>query len=76
MFFATLRQRAGTKALDVDIPEGMDVRGLKEQLSRDFPDLRESMTTVVIAINREFAFEEAIIPAGGEVALFPPVSGG
>ena len=32
--------------------------------------------TVVVAINREFAFDDALIPAGGEVALFPPVSGG
>jgi molybdopterin converting factor small subunit len=38
--------------------------------------LTESLKTVVVAINREFAFDDALIPAGGEVALFPPVSGG
>ena len=76
LFFATLRQRAGMKSLELDIPENMDVQGLRDQLSRDYPALTESLRTVVVAINREFAFDDALIPAGGEVALFPPVSGG
>jgi len=76
LFFATLRQRAGMKALELEIPDDMDVQGLRDQLSRDYPALVESLKTVVVAINREFAFDDAIIPSGGEVALFPPVSGG
>jgi molybdopterin converting factor small subunit len=31
---------------------------------------------VLISVNQEYAFDEAIIPADAEVALFPPVSGG
>jgi molybdopterin converting factor subunit 1 len=76
LFFATLRQRAGMKFLDLEVPEAMDVQGLRQQLGRDYPALRESLKTVVVSINREFAFDEAVIPANGEVALFPPVSGG
>jgi molybdopterin converting factor subunit 1 len=76
LFFATLRQRAGMKSIELDIPEDMDVGGLKEHISQAYPALQESMRTVLIAINREYAFEDAVIPAGGEVALFPPVSGG
>ena len=76
LFFATLRQRAGMKALELEIPDGMSVQALRDQLSRDYPNLRESLKTVVVSINREFAFDDAIIPAEGEVALFPPVSGG
>jgi molybdopterin converting factor subunit 1 len=76
MFFATLRQRAGRKAMELDIPEDMDVSGLREQLSQDHPELRESLKTVVVAINREFAPDDAVIPANAEVAMFPPVSGG
>jgi molybdopterin converting factor small subunit len=34
------------------------------------------MDTVVVSINREFAFDESLVPAGSEVAMFPPVSGG
>ena len=76
LFFATLRQRAGMKSLELDVPDDMDVRGLRDQLGRDYPALSESLKTVVVAINREFAFDEAVIPPKGEVALFPPVSGG
>jgi molybdopterin converting factor subunit 1 len=76
LFFATIRQAAGTKALELEIPETMDVQQLREQLSRDYPNLREPLKTVVVAINREFAFDEAVIPPNSEVAFFPPVSGG
>ena len=30
----------------------------------------------LITINREYAFDEAVIPPGAELAMFPPVSGG
>jgi molybdopterin converting factor small subunit len=30
----------------------------------------------VISINREFAFDESVVPKSAEVAMFPPVSGG
>ncbi len=76
LFFATLRQRAGMKMLELEVPEDMSVLGLRDQLSRDYPELRESLKTVVVSVNREFAFDDAVIPANGEVALFPPVSGG
>ena len=76
LLFATLRQRAGAKAIEIELPDQANVHALKEQVGREFPALRESMETVVTAINREFAFEDALIPANGEIALFPPVSGG
>jgi molybdopterin converting factor subunit 1 len=76
LLFATLRQRAGAKSVELEVPDGTDVRGLKEHLASEYPSLKEAMSTVVVAINREYAPEEAIIPANGEVALFPPVSGG
>ncbi|MBI4759923.1 MAG: molybdopterin converting factor subunit 1 [Chloroflexota bacterium] len=76
LFFATLRERAGTKALELEIPPDMTVRGLKEKLAAEYPSLRESMKSVLITINREYAFDEAVIPANAEMALFPPVSGG
>jgi molybdopterin converting factor subunit 1 len=76
LFFATLRQLMGLKSIEIEIPAGTDVETLKERLVIDYPVLTEAMKTVVIAVNREFAPDEAVIPAGGEIALFPPVSGG
>jgi molybdopterin synthase catalytic subunit len=76
LFFATLRDRAGTKSLEIEIPESTTVQELKDQIARDYPNLKQSMELVVISINREFAFDESIVPTNAEVAMFPPVSGG
>lgn len=76
LFFATLRERAGTKSLVLEVPQGMTVRALKDQLAQDFPNLKDSMSSVLVTIEREYAFDEAVLPLGAEIAFFPPVSGG
>ena len=76
LFFATIRDRAGTKSMELDIPAEMTILQLKEKLAVDYPNLKESLKSVLITINREYAFDEAIVPLNAEIALFPPVSGG
>ncbi len=76
LFFATLRDRAGTRSMELEIPSELTIQGLKDLLSSEYPNLKESMSSVLITINREYAFDEAIIPPNAELAMFPPVSGG
>ncbi|MBI5824412.1 MAG: MoaD/ThiS family protein [Chloroflexi bacterium] len=76
LFFATIRDRAGTKSMEMDISTDMTIHGLKEKLSADYPALKDSMKSVLITINREYAFDEAVVPANAEIGMFPPVSGG
>ena len=76
LFFATIRERAGRKSLELDIPVDMTIQGLKDKLADDLPNLKESLKSVLITINREYAFDEAIVPANAEIGMFPPVSGG
>ena len=76
LFFATLRERAGAKTVEVEIPANATVRRLKDQVAHDFPDLHQSLETALVSINHEFAFDDALIPINAEIALFPPVSGG
>jgi molybdopterin converting factor subunit 1 len=76
LFFATLRDRAGTKTMELEIPADLTVQGLKDKISNEFPNLKESMSSVLITINREYAFDDAVIPQNAELAMFPPVSGG
>jgi molybdopterin converting factor subunit 1 len=76
LFFATLRDRAGTKLMELDIPDDLTIQGLKDKLSVDYPNLAQSMSSVLVTINREYAFDEAIVAPNAEIALFPPVSGG
>ena len=76
LFFATLRDRAGTKSMELDVPSDLTVQGLKHKISDEYPTLKESMKSVLVTINREYAFDEAVIPPDAELAMFPPVSGG
>lgn len=76
LFFATLRDRAGTKSMELDIPADLTIQGLKDKISNEYPSLKQSMSSVLITINREYAFDEAVIPLNAELAMFPPVSGG
>ena len=76
LFFATLRDRAGARSMELDIPADLTVQGLKDKISAEYPNLKDSMSSVLITINREYAFDEAVIPQGAEMAMFPPVSGG
>lgn len=76
LFFATIRDRMGMKSLELDVPVDMTVQGLKDRLIVDYPKVQESMKSVLITINREYAFDEAIIPPDAEIGMFPPVSGG
>jgi MoaE-MoaD fusion protein len=76
LFFATLRDRAGTKSIELDVPPELTVQGLKDRIADEYPSLKDSMKSVLISINREYAFDEAVIPLNAELAMFPPVSGG
>ncbi len=76
LFFATLRDRAGAKSMELDVPADLTIQGLKDQISDQYPNLRDAMSSVIITINREYAFDEAVIPQNAELAMFPPVSGG
>jgi molybdopterin converting factor subunit 1 len=76
LFFATLRDRAGAKSMELDIPADLTVQGLKDKISNEYPNLKDSMSSVLITINREYAFDDAVIPQNAELAMFPPVSGG
>ena len=75
-FFATVRDRVGAKSIEMDIPLDMTIQGLKDKLVNDYPDLAASMPSVLFTINREYAFDDALVPLDAEIALFPPVSGG
>lgn len=76
LFFATLRERAGVKSLELEIPLETTIQELKDKLVAEFPALKESMKSVLITINREYAFDGQVVPAGAEIGMFPPVSGG
>src|SRR5512139_41314 len=74
--FATLKDRAGSSHLTVELPDDATVSVLLDRLAETQPKLAPAIATCVVAINQEFAFGSMPIRSGDEVALFPPVSGG
>jgi MoaE-MoaD fusion protein len=69
--FAQLRERAGAPVLELELPEGARVRDALAAVG----DLAAGLP-LVMAINREYAREDAPLHAADELALVPPVSGG
>jgi molybdopterin converting factor subunit 1 len=67
--FAGLRERAGRDRVEVELPDGAVVSDLLAAMD-------VAPRSCVVAINREYADERAVVRAGDEVALVPPVSGG
>ena len=76
LFFATLKERAGMSKASLELPDGAQVKDFKAHLLAEHPALQAAAGTLLVAINREFAFDEDPVPDGAEIAVFPPVSGG
>lgn len=76
LFFATLRDRAGVKSVEMQIPLQANVSDFKTILTQKYPALAGLMNHTLVSINHEYVFDETIIPERAEIALFPPVSGG
>jgi len=76
LLFATLRDRAGAGRVEIELEENACVKDLKITLARLFPALAGYLPNVLVAVNQAYAFDDDLIPAEAEVALFPPVSGG
>lgn len=69
--FAMLRERAGASELALELPDGARVRDALATLG----ELADGLP-LVMAVNREYADEDAPLAPGDELALIPPVSGG
>lgn len=76
LLFANLREIVGRREVVIELGEDAKVRDLKINIIEKFPELEPYIGTIIIAVNREYAFDEDPISEGAEVALFPPVSGG
>jgi len=75
-FFAAMKEKAGRTEYVLETGAPITVKELKEMISRAFPAIEPGKDQVLVAVNREFSFDDELVPEEAEVALFPPVSGG
>src|SRR4051812_32789925 len=75
--FAMLREQAGRESVTVEVADGATVRDAIDAVAREhgLAELVARMP-VVMAVNREYARDDAVLAEGDELALIPPVSGG
>jgi molybdopterin synthase catalytic subunit len=76
LFFAQAREKAGTSRLDLDLPEGSRVSDVLALVQSRVPALEALAAHLAVAVNGEVRGPGTPVPAGAEVALLPPVSGG
>lgn len=69
--FASLRERAGSSSLELELSDGALVADALQELRWLTGDVR-----AVLAVNREYASASTPLHADDELALIPPVSGG
>ena len=75
-FFAILKDRAGTAAADVTLPDGVTVGDALLAIARDHPAIAPLLPRVAPAVNQTYARRDDVLHDGDELALIPPVSGG
>jgi len=75
--FAILRDRAGTDSIDIELPEPATVADALDVLAQraELTDVLAG-TSVLMAVNLEYAARTRELHPGDELALIPPVSGG
>lgn len=76
LFFASIKERAGVRQSILDLPDGTTVGEFKVLLEQQFPAIKPLLPNALIAVNRQYAPDDTIVPSNAEIALFPPVSGG
>jgi molybdopterin synthase sulfur carrier subunit len=74
LFFASLREAAGTGEIQLDTADGITVAQLWAQLASDMEDLPAK---VLCAVNQDYVEQDYILTENDhEIAFFPPVTGG
>jgi molybdopterin synthase catalytic subunit len=76
LFFATLKDRAGTNRTELTLADGATIAQLKSEVAARFPNTAPALPTCIASRNKEFASNTDSLADGDEVAFFPPVSGG
>jgi MoaE-MoaD fusion protein len=76
LFFGMLKDLVGKASDTLDLDQGASVADLLAHYETQIPRLRESLPSLALAVNQEYASRETKLRPNDEVAILPPVSGG
>src|SRR5437588_12831129 len=76
LFFGAARDIVGLEELDLSLTSPTSAAAAEEQILNSYPDLRRFGSSLLVAVNQEYAQPDRQIHDGDELAVFRPVSGG
>jgi len=76
VFFGMLKDVVDRAADSIELSDEATVQTVISHYATKFPRLKDSLPSLAIAVNQQYAGLETKLKPGDEVALLPPVSGG
>jgi molybdopterin converting factor subunit 1 len=76
LFFAQARDLAGVDIDEWVAPDGSTAGKLRIEIARRYPAVSGLLSHSMLAVDRAFVGDDAVLREGCEVAVIPPVSGG
>ena len=76
LYFAVLREIAGSSEAELSVDEGTTARDVWERLRREHAELADYTQPPLTAINESYAAADTMLRDGDELAFIPPVAGG
>ncbi|HVG40210.1 MAG TPA: molybdopterin converting factor subunit 1 [Chitinophagaceae bacterium] len=73
--FGAVKEIVGGTSVKIEIPHAVTVEELKALLKERYKELNQ-LSSLMIAVNNEYAFASDLVSEDDEIALIPPVSGG
>ena len=76
LYFGAAREAVGRAEEQLEVSTPATAASVFAEVLNAHPALRSFGRSLLVAVNEEYAGASAVVSAGDEVAIFPPVSGG
>ena len=76
LFFAALKDLIGSSELTLELSSQRTASEIFDELESRYPGLEGYRSSLLLAVNQEYASWDRVLGPGDEIAFFPPVSGG
>jgi molybdopterin converting factor subunit 1 len=76
LFFGVLKDLVGCSSETLQLADGARLDAVLQHYSRQAPRMAAMLPCLALSVNQEYVTADAVLRAGDEVALLPPVSGG